>query len=101
MKRGLPPLPTPPEPALMFGQIRALAPEEPPLQVAENVAVVSTVALAVRSTVPKLTLVMVKVQLSAAHAGSGKATSTASARIGAMRTTGCGKNSLAGQRADH
>src|SRR5690348_8266124 len=79
MKRGLPPLPTPPEPALMFGQMRALAPEEPPLQVGENVAVVSTVALAVRSTVPKLRLVMVKVQSSAAHAGSGKVTSTASA----------------------
>jgi hypothetical protein len=68
----------------MFGQMRALAFEEPPLQVAENVAVVSNVVFAVRSMVPKLTLVMVKVQLSAARAGSGKATSTASARIGAM-----------------
>src|SRR6202162_4572209 len=92
MWRGSPPLATPPEPALMFGQIRALAPEEPPLQVAENVAVVSTVALAVRSTVPKLRFVMVKVQRSTARAGSGKATSTADARISARACKGKQRN---------
>src|ERR1700693_1351068 len=88
MWRGSPPLATPPEPALMFGQMRALAPEEPPEQVAENVDVVSTVALAVRSTVPKLRLVMVNVQLSTARAGAGKATSTAGARISAKACRG-------------
>src|SRR5436309_14797956 len=84
MKRGLPPLPTPPEPALMFGHMRTLAPEEPPQQLAENVAVVSTVALVVRSTVPKLRLVMVKVQVSTACAGAEKIMSAVGARISAM-----------------
>jgi hypothetical protein len=38
----------------MFGQMRAFACDEPPLQVAENVAVVSNVVFAVRLTVPNV-----------------------------------------------
>src|SRR5262249_47248651 len=61
MKRGSP-LVDPPLPSPMLGQTRTVT-LWLPVQVADRVAVVSTVALAVWSTVPKLTVVMEKLQL--------------------------------------
>jgi hypothetical protein len=76
MKRGLPVV-VPPEPALMLGQMRTAKPELP-VQLAENVAVVSIVVFWVRLTVPKLRLVIVKLQFrAAACAGTGQAIAAA------------------------
>src|ERR1700745_4036774 len=78
MKRGLPVV-VPPEPALMLGQTRTTVPASP-VQLAESVAVVSMVAFSVRSTVPKLRLVIVNPQLmGVACAGRGEAIIAAAA----------------------
>src|SRR5262249_30275581 len=79
MKRGLPVV-VPPEPALMLGQTRTTVPASP-VQLAESVAVESIVVFSVRSTVPKLRLVIVNPQLrGVACAGRGQAIMAVPAR---------------------
>src|SRR5262245_55035692 len=79
MKRGLPVV-VPPEPALMLGQTRTTVLASP-VQLAESVAVESMVVFNVRSTVPKLRLVIVNPQLmGVACAGRGEAIIAAPAR---------------------
>src|SRR4051812_6997892 len=73
MNRGLPVV-VPPEPALMLGQTRTTTPASP-VQLAESVAVMSKTVFSVRSTVPKLRLVIVNPQLmGTACVGNGQAT---------------------------
>ena len=69
MKRGAPEPEIPPLPAPKLMQIRMLAFAVPPEQFAEKVPVVEKVVPRVTSTVPKATVVIVKVHDNAACAG--------------------------------